>query len=549
MGTYINPGKFQFEITLNSEIYVDKTDMILYLNTLVNTEQRYVCVSRPRRFGKSVTANMLCAYYGEDEGNFELFNDRKIAEAESWDKYLGEFQVVRLVITDFMKKKSKRLSIADMIDNINEKVAGEISKAYTDVDFSDKEDLIQTMEDLYQAKKKQFVIVIDEWDAVFREYKEDLEGHKLYLDFLRDWLKGKSYVALAYMTGILPIKKYGKHSALNMFDEYSMIAPMQLARYTGFTDKEMTDLCKTYNMSISDMKEWYDGYLISDEIPVEFRKAYRSGDYHGNNYHEYSPLSVVNALRSGIIRNYWNQTETYEALAEYINKDFDGLREVVAMLMEGGREKVSIGNYQNDMTTFNSKDDILTLLIHLGYLGYDFDNKEVFIPNNEILDEFKNSTKAQSWDYLFAILQKSQDILEATWNLDEQRVAALLEEAHNKADNKTYNSEAALSYAIQLAYYSAQNYYTSVRELDSGKGYADLVYIPAPEYSDRPVLLIELKYNERAETAIDQILRNDYPQVLEHYKGNILLVGINYDKDTSPKSEGYKRHECRILKA
>ncbi len=549
MGTYINPGKFQFEITLNSEIYVDKTDMILYLNTLVNTEQRYVCVSRPRRFGKSVTANMLCAYYGKDEGNEALFADKKIAEADSWKEYLGEFQVLRIVITDFMKKKSKRLTILEMIDNINEKVSGEMAKLFPDVEFSDKEDLIQTMEELYQEKRKQFVIVIDEWDAVFREYKDDAEGQRAYLDFLRDWLKGKSYVALAYMTGILPIKKYGKHSALNMFDEYSMISPMQLAQYTGFTEKEMTDLCEVYNMSVHDMKMWYDGYLISDEIPVEFRSAYRKGEYVENVYHEYSPLSVVKALRSGIIQNYWNQTETYEALSEYINKDFDGLKEVVAMLMEGGREKISIGNYQNDMTTFNAKDDVLTLLIHLGYLGYDFENKEVFIPNNEILDEFKNSTKAQSWDYLFSILKKSQEILEEVWKLDENRVAELLEEAHNRADNKTYISEAALSYAIQLAFYSAQNYYTSIRELDSGKGYADLVYIPAPEYIDKPVLLIELKYNAKADTALDQIVRNNYPQMLEHYKGNILLVGINYDKDASSKGENYKHHECRIIRA
>ena len=349
------------------------------------------------------------------------------------------------------------------------------------------------------------------------------------------------------MTGILPIKKYGKHSALNMFDEYSMTQPMRLAVYTGFTEKEVRDLCEEYEMDYGEVSNWYDGYSVSDWIPVNKRKLYRLGKYEEHRILIYSPLSVVNAMRSGVIENYWNETETYEALKEYVDWNFDGLKEDVAILMEKGHVPVDITGYQNDMTTFNTKDDILTMLIHLGYLGYDRDAREVFIPNNEVLDVFKSSTKSQDWSMTFKALANSRKLLEATWACDANRVAELLEAAHNKTGNRTYNSEAGLCYAIQLAYYSAQDLYTILPELDTGKGYADLTFIP--KTPDKPALLVELKYEESAETAIAQIHRQNYPERLSHYKGNLILVGINYDKEVRNDKPLYKHHSCRIEKA
>ena len=551
MGTYLNPGKGAFEEALNSEIFVDKTEMIRHLNSLVKTSQKYVCVSRPRRFGKSMATNMICAYYDREADSRALFEKCKISKAQNqkdalaWDEYLGQFDVIRLVMTDFFKAG---VSMDDAIVRLKRLVVRDLAKTYPDIDFFDKDDLIQSFQDVYAEKKSQFVIIIDEWDAIFREYKEDKEGQKQYLDFLRDWLKDKEYIALAYMTGILPIKKYGKHSALNMFDEYSMTLPLQLAEYVGFTAEEVMELCKEWNLNYEGLKTWYDGYRLSYKATKELlaEDAVIDTDIH-REYEIYSPYSVVKAVRNKQLSNYWNQTETYEALRQYIDWNFEGLREDVAVLMEGGRIPVDITGYQNDMTTFNSKDDILTMLVHLGYLGYDAEAKELFIPNKEVLDVFKTSTKSRAWTVTFRALQNSQKLLEATWNLDERVVAELLEAAHDKAGNKTYHSEAGLSYAVQLAYYAAQDLYTIVPELDTGKGYADLAYLPKdPKY---PAMLIELKYEKNADTAIEQIHRQKYPDRLELYQGNLILVGINYDRTVSEKSVEFKHHSCKIEKA
>lgn len=551
MGTYLNPGKAAYQIACNSEIYIDKSEMISYLNSVVNTSQRYVCVSRPRRFGKTMAADMLCAYYDREADSRSLFEKCKISKCAGeesnikWDKYLGEFDVIRLVMTNFFNKER---TVEDAINMIKVRILDELSEVYSKVKYDEK-DFYYSIDRFYRNSKTQFVIIIDEWDAIFREYKEDREGQKKYLDFLRDWLKDKEYIALAYMTGILPIKKYGKHSALNMFTEYSMIQPRQLAPYVGFTSIEVEDKCKEKKLDYSGFKSWYDGYRLSNRASDEMiPEGENIDDTVYREYEIYSPYSVVNAMLSKQFGNYWNQTETYEALQQYIDWNFEGLKEDVAVLMEGGKIPVDITGYQNDMTTFHSKDDILTMLIHLGYLGYESDTKEVFIPNKEVLDVFKSSTKnSRDWTVTFRALQNSRKLLEATWNCDRKTVAELLEVAHDKAGNKTYHSEAGLSYAVQLAYYAAQDLYTIIPELDTGKGYADLAYIPKdPKY---PAMLIELKYEKDADTAISQIHRRNYPERLELYKGNLILVGINYDRTLSNDSEEFKHHSCEIERA
>ncbi|MBO6309916.1 MAG: AAA family ATPase, partial [Oribacterium sp.] len=406
-----------------------------------------------------------------------------------------------------------------------------------------------SLDKFYRKTGYPFVIVIDEWDSVFRERKDDKDGQKLYLDFLRDWMKDKAYIALAYMTGILPIKKYGKHSALNMFTEYSMMFPREMAPYTGFTEEEVKRECKKYGMDYGEVSDWYDGYTVSDRIPPEKREEYREGKYEGHKISIYSPLSVVESMTTGIIKNYWNKTETFEALSEFISMNQDGLKDAIMVLMDGGKVKVDTSTYQNDMTTFTGRDDILSLLIHLGYLGFDDEKSEVYIPNREILDEFKAATKDGEWVAAFEAFRISLELIQATWAEDTDKVAELLEKAHNRADNKTYNDEAALSYAILYAYYAAEKYYTMLPELDTGKGYADRVYIPRPQYADKPVLIIELKYEKDTDGAIARIKRQQYPDRLEVYKGNILLVGINYNKDTGNTGTDYKHHTCEIDRA
>ncbi len=350
------------------------------------------------------------------------------------------------------------------------------------------------------------------------------------------------------MTGILPVKKYGKHSALNMFDEFSMTAPLQLAPFTGFTEEEVQDLCGKYGMSFSAIKDWYDGYLVYDQGIVDDRDRSEENPFKrpsAKQYHLYAPLSVVNAMTYGQIKNYWNNTETYEALAEYIRMDFDGLKETVARLMEGDHLPVNLGTYQNDMTSLSCRDDVLALLIHLGYLGYDQPKGEVFIPNHEIHDVFKTSTSSPDWASTMRALRNSQKLLEAVWAGDEETVAGLLEAAHDQTGNRTYNSEAALSYAVQLAFYKAQDEYTLIPEVDTGRGYADLVYLP--KHPNRPAILVELKYKQDADTALEQILRQKYPSRLEHYKGNFILVGISYDRSADPTAPNFKHHSCKML--
>ncbi len=563
MGIYLNPGKQNFLMSVNSEIFVDKTEMILYLNTVVNTQQRFVSVSRPRRFGKTMAADMVCAYYGMGAESRELFSALKLASCDgaagshaalshfgqAWDHYLGRFDVIRIVMTDFIGDSE---DVSGMTDYLTEEVTAELTEAYPEINYGTRISLRSVMSKIYDSTQRQFVVVIDEWDAVFRIWKKDTEGQARYLEFLRDWLKDKPYIALAYMTGILPIKKYGEQSALNMFDEYSMIRPMQLARSMGFMEEEVKGLCAEYGRDFNKIKDWYDGYILSDIVPPVNLKESQPDileDKNSIQYSLYSPLSVVNAVRTGHIMNYWNKTETYEALADYIRRDYDGLKEEVMLLMDGSRVRIDLSTYQNDMTTFTGKDDVLALLIHLGYLGYDSANGEVFIPNNEIMDEFKASTKGTEWIDTFEAFRVSQELLEATWSCDEEKVAELVEKAHNRTANKTYNSEAALSYGIQLAYYAAQKYYTTILELDSGKGYADIVYIPGPGYTEKPVLLIELKYNMSTGGAIEQIERQEYPDRLWHYRGNILLIGINYDRDIPNDSPEFKHHSCSIKRA
>ena len=545
---YLNPEVTAFEEAIHSPIYIDKTEMITFLNTLVHTKQKYVSVSRPRRFGKTMAADMISAYYCREVCERPLFEKLKIAAKEglslSWDAYLGKFNVIRLVMTDFIKRNK---TVAESLSLLSKRLLGELKETCPEME-PDEDDFIFSFEKFYQKTKIPFVIIIDEWDAIFRIRKEDRDGQREYLDFLRDWLKDKNSVALAYMTGILPIKKYGQHSALNMFSEYAMTHQKQLASYTGFTEREVKELCQAYNMSYDEISDWYDGYLVSEDIPIDKRDSYRRKEYTDQAFSIYNPLSVVEAMLSGEIRNYWNRTETYEALADYIRMDFDGMKSEVALMMDGGRVKVDISKYQNDMTTFYNKDDVLTLLVHLGYLSYDAEAGEVFIPNREILDEFRISTDTEDWNPVFKALRESDELLKATWAMDEEKVARLLERAHDQAGNQTYNSEAALSYGVQLAYYAARKYYTSILEVDSGKGFIDIAYLPSPRYPDKPLLLIELKYEKDADTAINQILKQNYPDKLAHYKGNMLLIGVSYNKDVKNTSSDFKHHTCKIVK-
>ena len=525
MGIYLNPRNIGFRRSLNSEIYVDKTGLIEKMNMVLDTEQKFICVSRPRRFGKSMAADMLAAYYSCGEDSSALFEGLAISHAPSYREHLNQYNVVKVNMQDFL---SMTHSVEEMLAMLQKYIAFDLLEAFEQVRFRDENNLIQVMKDIYAKTGRSFVILIDEWDCLFREYQQDSTAQKQYLDFLRSWLEDKDYVALAYMTGILPIKKYGSHSALNMFFEYSMTDPGELAPYFGFTEQEVKALCEKYEMNFEEARVWYDGYEL-----ITHR---RTGDMH---YAMYSPKSVVEAMLRHKFGTYWNQTETYEALKIYIQMDMDGLKDAVVKMLAGDSVRINTGTFANDMTTFATKDDVLTLLVHLGYLTYDSENETVSIPNKEVSQEYVNAISTMNWHGVMESVQASRRLLEALWSGDADAVAEGIDRAHEEISILQYNDENSLSCTINLAFYYAREYYTIVRELPAGKGFVDVCFIPRKLHLDKPAAVIELKWDKSASGALAQIKEKQYGNALKEYQGDLLLVGINYNKDS-------KKHECVI---
>ena len=516
MGIYLNPENVDFQKSLNSEIYIDKTELIAYTNKKLNTEQGYICVSRPRRFGKSMAANMLTAYYSRGCDSGELFQGLKIATHPDFKKHLNQYNVIHLNMRDYLTESE---NMKQLIQFVEDDLLDELQQEFSDLRMPRRKTLVKVLEQAFAQYKIPFVFIIDEWDCIFRVHKSDAASQKDYLDFLRNLLKDKSYIALAYMTGILPIKKYGEHSAINVFYEYSMTDASPIEEFTGFTEQEVRQLCEQYNMPFSETKKWYDGYCV-DGVSI------------------YNPKSVVEAMLRGKFSNYWTQTETYEALKIYIQSNEFGVQDVILKLLAGEKEKIDTTTFSNDMVTFATKDDVLTLLVHLGYLTYNAETKEIWIPNDEVMEQFISTVKVMGWGSVVTALETSEKLLQATLSGDEETVAELIEQAHQaNASILKYNDENALSCVISLAYYSAQKNYTLHREMPAGKGFADIVFEPNRN-CNLPALIVELKWGHSAEEAIEQIKKKDYLDCLQNYHGEVLLVGVNYDKE--------KRHTCKI---
>ena len=516
MGIYLNPENVDFQKSLNSEIYIDKTELIAYTNKKLNTEQGYICVSRPRRFGKSMAANMLTAYYSRGCDSRELFQGLKIATHPNFEKHLNQYNVIHLNMRDYLTESE---NMKQLIQFVEDDLLDELQQEFSDLRMPRRKTLVKVLEQAFAQYKIPFVFIIDEWDCIFRVHKSDAASQKDYLDFLRNLLKDKSYIALAYMTGILPIKKYGEHSAINVFYEYSMTDASPIEEFTGFTEQEVRQLCEQYNMPFSETKKWYDGYCV-DGVSI------------------YNPKSVVEAMLRGKFSNYWTQTETYEALKIYIQSNEFGVQDVILKLLAGEKEKIDTTTFSNDMVTFATKDDVLTLLVHLGYLTYNAETKEIWIPNDEVMEQFISTVKVMGWGSVVTALETSEKLPQATLSGDEQTVAELIEQAHQaNASILKYNDENALSCVISLAYYSAQKNYTLHREMPAGKGFADIVFEPNRN-CNLPAMIVELKWGHSAEEAVEQIKRKDYLDCLHNYSGEVLLVGVNYDKE--------KHHTCKI---
>ena len=533
MGTYINKGNLAFKKILNSK-YVDKSSFIAVVNSTIDTEDQNICATRCRRFGKSMMAKMLCAYYDKSCDSRNLFKGLRIVQDPSFEQHLNKYNVLYLDVTSFTTYTKYQ---GHIVKSINETMTKEIKETFPDVMVDDDADLMGCLQSIYNQTGERFYFIIDEWDAICREFperrkfKDSPETVKPtemdeYVMFLRRLFKSQASEEVfvgAYLTGILPMVKYNTESALNNFREYSMVDPRKAPGCFGFTSEEVKALCAKYEMDYDELAAWYDGYQIGDEPSV------------------FNPNSVMNAINAGKCSSFWAKTGSYDKVASYIDMNYDGLKEDIINMLAGGRCSVDPTRFTNDMSVIRSKDDVFTVLIHLGYLAYDQNTSKCYVPNKEVSRELINAVKDNNWHEIVDTIQSSELLLNATLACDVETVARLIDNAHQENTSiLSYNDENSLSCVLSIAYIYAKNDYIIHRELASGKGFADLVFIPR-KHVDKPAMIVELKYDKDADTAISQIHRKEYNGKVLEYTNNLLFVGINYDKKT-------KTHSCVIEK-
>ena len=461
MGLYINPGNSGFE-RITKANYVDKTGLIGLMNERVGTTDGLVCVSRPRRFGKSYAAQMLSAYYDCSCDSGMLFSGYEIADNASFEEHMNQYNVICFDVTSFLSfAKRKNLPVSDVPDMIAGALYKDLINTFPDLDSAENltDALILLAEGNEHRPGRKCIFIIDEWDALIREAGET-GGRDIWLNLLREWFKNISFtpkvVAAAYMTGILPIKKDGSQSAISDFHEFSMLYPDGFAEYTGFTESDVRQLSEESGISFDELRQWYDGYDFPECGSV------------------YNPYSVMNAVRQGKCRSYWQKTSAAESLMTYVRMNFEGLQEIIARLIAGEEIEVSVDGFENDFDSFADKDDVLTLLIHLGYLTYREDDGTVRIPNEEIRAEFryliKRNTGGSRW---VELMRRSRDLLSATLAGDGNAVAKRISDIRTTQYAPAfYNNEQALRYIIKFAYIAAIEEYWKAEEVPSGTGIA-----------------------------------------------------------------------------
>lgn len=525
MGRFVNPDNSAFQVALNSKIYIDKTGMLEYMNSVIDTSDAYICNSRPRRFGKSITANMLAAYYSKGCDSRQMFENFEIGKSDSFDEHLNKYDVIHFDIQWCMTASG---GTDNVIPYITMNLLKELKEEYPNIPIEEGASIADALSLINSCTGSRFVIILDEWDVLIRDEAHNAVIQEQYINFLRSLFKGiepTKYIALAYLTGILPVKKIKTQSALNNFDEFTMLDSSILSGYIGFTDDDVKVLCQEYNIDYLKVKQWYDGYVLGE-------------------YQVYNPKAVVSVVTRRDFVSYWSQTGTYEAIVPLINMDFDGLKSSIIEMISGAEVKVDVTSFQNDTVNFANRDDVITYLIHLGYLGYNRAHQTAFVPNEEIRQELINATKRKKWNEFLYFQKESYSLLDATLDMNGSAVASQIEKIHNEyASAIVYNNENSLSSVLTIAYLSTlQFYFKPIREMPGGRGFADFVYLPKPEYAaDYPALIVELKWNKTAESALEQIKNRKYPESIVKYTGDILLVGINYDKAS-------KEHTCVIEK-
>ena len=550
MGNIINPDNYNSFINLvkfkESEIFVDKTEFIEKMSSKINTQNRFIAITRPRRFGKTVTAHMLSAYYSKGYVGQNIFDKLEIADKPSFVEHLNKYNVINIDMNSvdgrfdvYSRNKQKIEGVNDLVDYFEYLIINELKSSNEFSDTLVKHQiqnigLLEAIMAITQDLNIKFVFIMDEWDLVYREYRNDEYLQKKFIKLLKNLFKsddGQKCFALAYLTGILPIKKYNSQSALNVFKEYNMLRPVPYEEYFGFTEEEIAEIVKLPQCKIShkELKEWYEGYKL-------------------NGKDIYNPNSVVSSISDGICQSYWSGTSSNEEVVNLINMNFDGIKDDIIHLIEGSTIQFSCTTFQNDMVSIKTKDDIFSLLVCLGYLGCVDDGGDyrlAYVPNKEIRTALSSIVKSQPWFNSIPIIERSQSLFEAITTLDANKIANIITEIHNSPNVSllTYNREESMVFClISGLMWQTEREYEVFRELQSGKGSADLIYVPKRNMH-LPILLIEFKYGQSAEEAMNQIKEKEYFRryIDGDYPNDVLLIGINYNPKT-------KNHQCLIEK-
>ncbi|MDO4170400.1 MAG: AAA family ATPase [Lachnospiraceae bacterium] len=511
---YLNTNQpyILFENNLKSKIYVDKSMLIEKISRYIRTNNQYICITRPRRFGKTVNANMLGAYYTKGYDSHNLFDNLEISKTDGYLKHMNQHNVIYI---DFSRMPDICMNYRDYITNIINGLKEDIFEIYPHL----SEKTYSMISQLFQDTGESFIFIFDEWDSIFYENFMTKEDKIYYLKFLKGLLKDQPYVELTYMTGILPIAKYSSGSELNMFREYNFMNDQIYENYFGLNENEVRKLCEdNEKISYEELKKWYDGYHMSNGSSL------------------FNPRSVNCAITDGVCLNYWTETGPMNEIADCIEHNIDAVREDIVKLVAGIPVKIKLKGYSVSELQLNTRNEILSAMVVYGFLSY-YDGC-LQIPNYELMEKYQEVLTRNSMGEVKQIVDRSREMIHATIRMDEEKVASILEEVHDKEiPFLNYNDENSLSCVVTLCYLSARDDYDIKREEKSGKGYCDYMFYP--KKSNMPAIILELKVNGTCDEAITQIKEKNYVEKVKSYK-EVLIVGINYDKK--------KHHRCKIEK-
>lgn len=531
MGIYVNSKTAYtlYRSETEKPYFVDKTKMLEELFPLVQTGNNHVCITRPRRFGKTVAANMIAAFFSKGCNAGDIFDTLRIAESDGYEEYRNRFPVIHISFHELDRACS---SYEDYIGRIEKRLIRDIRKEYPEADIEETDSAADTLLDLYaQEEEARFVFVFDEWDFIFHQNFITEQDKKEYLLFLRNLLKDRPYVRLAYMTGILPIAKYSSGSELNMFSEFTMASEERFSEYFGFTEQEVDLLFERYQkqkkqpeqVTREGLKSWYDGYHT------------KAGE------RLYNPRSVVLSLSNNNLGNYWTSSGPYDEIFYYIQNNVDAVRDDLVLMVSGTAVPAKIWEYAATAQELKTKEQILSAMVVYGFLSYE--NGMVSIPNKELMDQFADMLKREaSFGYVYRLAKGSEKMLQATLLGDTKTMEQILEQTHDmETPILSYNHETELSAVVNLAYLSARDYYRVEREEKAGKGFVDFIFYPEMP-SAKDGIILELKVDHSPEEAIAQIREKNYAvrfdgKILPN--GRILLVGISYDREK-------KIHHCKV---